>query len=351
MPSIAEKLHKDGQVVSRTHCLPLAAVLAMANASRLDYLEQVATIQRMITNREILPVKPGKKGSTNGRKPPLALFYHVPERKPDYGNQFDDELAGLHPLINTKYYRDNLFEYASDRPKVLLLDFALKHGDFTVNMTLNERSFDIFLKEKFLAAAPGKILGRCGGIDKLRDLACHDVVQKCQYWPFDGEIGYGMLVVENKDTYASLCECWGSGQRVFFGHPITTIVYGGGQEAFSTLPPIIDRAVGSEDIWYWGDFDWAGLRIFEKLAESCQAKPLREAYLLMFAKSARMVAERHKAGLNVSLPSMKAGQREVKCPIFWAAFTGQEIEDMLAVLRRGEYIPQECLNATDFKEG
>ena len=96
-------------------------------------------------------------------------------------------------------------------------------------------------------------------------------------------------------------------------------------------------------IYYFGDLDYEGIGIYEKLAvlyeKHCMIRPFGEAYLKMIEKADEIGME--------SMPVMKAGQNQKIGERFWSFFNKQDVEKMQELLQKGKYIPQEILSGKD----
>ena len=110
-------------------------------------------------------IKPVKAAGTNGKKPALYRFYWKREQKKDYRVLEEELKYQMHPMISVDYYLSHLENYERDRDYVLLLNRYLrgKQGQLVYPESVNERSFEVWYREKFLTREQGKkILGRCG---------------------------------------------------------------------------------------------------------------------------------------------------------------------------------------------
>ena len=126
------------------------------------YGEQHRYIMELIGQGRVRPVK---AAGTNGKSPALHLSYWLLEEKPDYSAWEEELTYRLHPKIGVDYYLALPEQYGKDRDDVLALDRYLREDAALLDYpeSVNERSFEIWNREKFLARGPGKtILKRCG---------------------------------------------------------------------------------------------------------------------------------------------------------------------------------------------
>lgn len=118
-----------------------------------EYRALYAKVMALIEGDSIKPVK---ASGTNGKSPALYREYWIIEEKQDMSNYLDELNYEIVPSISTDYYRTHIAQYIQDRPWVLLLNDYLKNNNFLTHMSENERSFDIWHREKFLKHEQGK---------------------------------------------------------------------------------------------------------------------------------------------------------------------------------------------------
>ena len=115
----------------------------------LDYQEQYEYIMKLLEKGQIKPVKASK---SNGKKPALYREYWVVEEQKDYSNYIEEIKYTFSTMISVDYYLAHLDMYEKDRIWVLMLnEYLKKHTDALLTPeSLNERSFEIWHREKFL---------------------------------------------------------------------------------------------------------------------------------------------------------------------------------------------------------
>ena len=120
-----------------------------------EYSEQYAYIMELVGSGRIKPVLASKK---NGKKPSLYREYWELEEKRDYSALKQELLFNLNPQIDITYYQHNLQTYDKERKDVLQLSSFLQNRAalLTKQVSYNERSFQIWQKEKFLRQGAGK---------------------------------------------------------------------------------------------------------------------------------------------------------------------------------------------------
>ena len=117
---------------------------------------------KLLEKGEIKPVKASKG---NGKKPTLYREYWIIEEQKDYSSYIEEIKYTFSTMLSVDYYLGRPDMYEKDRVWVLMLnEYLKKHTDALLTPeSLNERSFEIWHREKFLDREQGKkILKRCG---------------------------------------------------------------------------------------------------------------------------------------------------------------------------------------------
>lgn len=306
--------------------------------------------QKVMDLLEKNEIKPVKVSGTNGKKPALYKEYWMIETEED-NSSLMEELSYLYvPNISTDYYLNHLKQYREDREWVLMLNqfFKANREELEIPQSMNERSFDIWKREKFLKEEQGKkILKRCG--ISLEMLNLYETTEPLAYYVHTRETPQNLLIVENKDTFYSMRKHLLSGKNQILGITIGTLIYGAGKGIFRSFEdftlcaePYMSEKENA--IYYFGDLDYEGIGIYEKLAQvsrdNCIIRPFCEAYRKMNEKA-------EEAGIE-KMPLMKEGQNQNIGTIFWDFFETRDAEKMQKLLQKGQYIPQEILSIKDF---
>lgn len=295
-------------------------------------------------------LKPVKASGKNGKKPALYNEYWIIE-EPEDNSRYIEELSYLFvPMISTHYYLNHIQQYREDRQWLLLLNQYLKtnRDELQIPKSMNERSFEIWHREKFLKEEQGKrILKRCS--ISLEELNLYETTEPLAYYVHTRETPQNMLIVENKDTFYSMRRHLLSENSQILGTCIGTLIYGAGKgifrsfQDFSLCAEPYMREKGNV-IYYFGDLDYEGIAIYESLAslfnKECRIEPFAKGYLKMIEKA-------EEIGKN-GLPSMKEGQNKNIGAYFWDFFVKGSVDEMQRILQNGRYIPQEILAIGDF---
>lgn len=311
----------------------------------LPYIKQYDYIMMLLKDGSIVPLK---ASGTNGKRPALYREYWLAEKSKDYSALEDELKYRIIPQISVDYYLSHLEAYEQDREWVLMLNEYLK--DRSANLeyaeSLNERSFEIWGREKFLAKEQGrKILKHCGLDEDFLNI--YGTAEPLAYYSNTREVPQNLLILENKDTFYSMRRHLLEGNDKIFGVRMGTLIYGGGkriQRSFKDFEFCVEPYMKEDGnkIYYFGDLDYEGIGIYEGLAEMFAGRwkiePFCPAYEAMLKK----------AFLADKLPETKEQQNRNIEDVFFAFFTREQVRQMKRILERDEYVPQEILNITDF---
>lgn len=113
-------------------------------------------------------LKPIEASGVNGKKTSLYNRYWVLGEEKDY-SKYEEELTfQIHPLLDVSFYKNNWEKYEKERSYILQLsEYLTNHQNkLTQSETTNERSFEIFQREKFLSLEGGKSLLKRLGVSR-----------------------------------------------------------------------------------------------------------------------------------------------------------------------------------------
>lgn len=315
----------------------------LALCDKFEYKEQYAFIKQKINSGQIKPIK---SSGTNGKTPALPLkYWHVLEN--DFTKLKEELMFGLSAEITIEYYLNHLDVYEQDREAVIMLSNYFKNNahQLLTSMSLNERSYAIWKKEKFLGQDGGKrILKHCGiESDKLN---YYETSEPFSYFTINRDVPQTVLIIENKDTFYSMRQHLLDGHEKILGRRVDTLIYGAGKRILRSFK---DFDISSEPYLrhekncfiYFGDLDYEGILIYQQLrgvAEQINIKAFVEAYEAMIYKS---------NNIN-ELPLSKEQQNHSISEDFFDYFSEEIGDKMKLILELGRYIPQESLTRVDF---
>ena len=341
-----------------------------------EYLELHKKVLCLLEEGKIKPVKASGK---NGKRPALYKEYWLIEEQEDFSKYKEELLFDYVPLISTEYYLKHIKQYVEDRIWVQLLNEYLKTNreKLQIPKSINERSFDIWHREKFLKEEQGKkILNRCGL--SLENFNLYETTEPMAYYSHTKEVPQTMLIVENKDTFYSMRKFLLDGNSDIFGVKISTLIYGAGkgiyrsfEDFFLCLEPYMREE--NNVIYYLGDLDYEGILIYENLANLFEEEVEKQLLNLYYDKKesveefskinkkemellqikpfvlgyVKMLEKAKKIGISY-MPEMKKGQNFKIGTKFFNCFSKEIEEEFQRLLKNGRYIPQEIVSLEDF---
>ena len=310
-----------------------------------SYQEQYEYIRTLLEEEKIKPVLASK---TNGKKPALYQEYWILEQKKDYSSYIEEIQYGLSTLISVDYYLAHPDIYAEDRPFVRMLSEYLKEHMTALGVpkSTNERSFEIWHREKFLDREQGKkILRRC----KIEPdfLNIYRTTEPLAYYTNTRNTPQNLLILENKDPFFSMRNHLLNGHSEILGVEVGTLIYGAGKgilRSFEDFDLCAEPYMKHQEnqIFYFGDLDYEGIGIYENLAQRFvnrwEIRPFVPAYKAMLKKAEKVSA----------LPDTKEQQNRNINSEFFSWFDEEMAGKMKIILDMDKYIPQEILNCDDF---
>lgn len=316
----------------------------MQSHSHLPYSQQYEHIIDLLEAGKIRPVK---ASGTNGKKPTLYREYWLVEKQRDYSALEEELKFALLPLISVDYYLAHPEQYEKDRPWVLQLNDYLKNRKehLTYQESVNERSFEIWSREKFLSKEQGKRVLKCCGLEP-EFLNMYETAEPLAYYSHTRQTPQNLLILENKDTFYSMRRHLLEGNDRILGSRIGTLIYGAGKRiirSFKDFDICVEPYMKEKEnrIYYLGDLDYEGIGIYENLSEMFSEKweiiPFHPGYEAMLLKA-------EKVDL---LPETKEQQNRNVKGHFFSYFTKEQVDKMKIILEADRYIPQEILNAKD----
>ncbi len=256
-----------------------------------------------------------------------------------------NELVSLSPPIRIDYYVTHGDEYLRDRNYILRInDLILRREECEV-LTVNERSYELFGDEKAIGAPADAAVDGALILRNLR-LTLEDIRAKQVYEPFfwiekgfsnlQGKAERTVLIVENKDTFWTLQQAVTDG--VLAG--IHLVIYGEGNAILKKFEYIETVGGVPDDRYrYFGDIDWEGISIYNRLCARYPEYDIRPA-------TALYAFILQKAGPAGARPLRRPQRAGTLSPFldFFDARTGDAIRQIVTAER---YLPQEVLNTTD----
>lgn len=309
-----------------------------------SYTDMVQKVYELIEKDQISPIINSK---LNGKKPALYKAYRIHRVRKD-NSQLEDELKyQLMPMLSNDYYLRNFEAYRKDRLFVLSLNQYLREhkNNLLEAVSYNERSFEIWGREKFLLREGGTRILKNLGLSP-EELNVYDTTEPLAYYSHHKELPQKIIILENKDTFYSMRKSLLAGNTSILGVEIGTIIYGAGKsihKSFKDFTFCVEPYLNDSrnEILYFGDLDYEGIIIYETLhrdfVEKVNIKPFCNAYEAMI----------NKASIE-GLPKTKKGQNTNIGREFLSYFSQDMQDRIMEILRQSRYIPQEILQGKDF---
>ena len=303
-----------------------------------DYSDLYYIVRRLIDQGELTPIR---SSGTNGKSPALAEQYRAKEEQKDLTIYEEEMQFALSMKLNPNYYLDHMENYLLDRRDVMMFSKYVEREDaFSYPVSLNERSYEIFGKEKFLSGHGKKLLANLGY--DLSQINIYETREPLSYYIAEDDEAKDILITENLDPFYTIRDMMHQGENTICGIRFHAVVYGGGKRILNSFQDAstYDRQLFCKDsvVRYWGDLDFEGMGIFESFAERYAAIPFKEAYIAMIKKA---------KGKQLAKTAEKQNRNTGK--IFLSFFSEKQAEIMRDILLDDLYIPQEILNAGDYR--
>lgn len=308
------------------------------------YQSFAKAMEALVQEEVIRPVKTWKE---NGMHPVLYNGYQVILQE----DKLEDDLIHMlstqyHPEINVSYYFNHKAEYQQDKKYLLALNTFLRRNtalNKLSNITINERSFEIFHDEKWLLSKHGhNFLQRIGLT--LQDLRCYPTYEPFFYYQKPSrnaqkENTLNVLIVENKDTFFSLKKLFHKDINSWGKISFSLLIYGEGrkiEKSFSFFWELEEYRNCHVNFYYFGDLDPEGISIWFELQRKSgiNIKPFVFFYDMLINKYIH-VAQPIKKEQKTSTEAVQA---------FLAYFSAESITSICEIVSSNLYLPQEGLN-------
>jgi len=312
------------------------------NLKMPEYKELHQFIARHLDSGKLQPMK---NSGVNGKKPSLPLNYWINPPAKDYSHFIEELKYQLHPTLQNDYYLKNIKQYEKDRKSVQMLNrFIELNPQYTKrSISLNERAFEIWQREKFLQNEGGLRILKNLGLSKAA-LNIYETAEPIAYYTCIKDTPQNIIIIENKDTFYSMRRHLIEGASTICDLSIGTLIYGGGKsvsKAFGDFKLSVEPYLlhPENQFHYFGDLDYEGIGIYQQLAN------IFEYPLVPFYAGYQKMLQ--KADL-LELSKTKTGQKPHDGYSFWKGFNLVDVQTAQTILKQGNYIPQEILNIGDF---
>lgn len=254
----------------------------------------------------------------------------------------------LYSKFEKEKYRSNINLYIKHREKLIMLSEYFKHNrdKLEIQISINERSFEIFKDEKFLKDESSLVKEIFNVIDlNINALNFYYTPEPFFYFTINNQVN-NILIVENKDTFYTIRKLFMENKSIFFGIDFSTVIYGEGKKIINSFEDIFYNNnltyLNKEEcvFYYWGDIDREGFWIYETLKEKYESQKIElliDAYLRMIHESK-----------DTNLRNNKK-QQKMK-PADFSEFNLKTAEYIQDIVYSDKYIPQEILSYRILRE-
>ncbi|WP_092469116.1 Wadjet anti-phage system protein JetD domain-containing protein [Desulfotruncus arcticus] len=272
----------------------------------------------------------------NYKDPSLANKYAIKKDALKLHHQQIKQLQlTVHPLISLdRYYKLSEKEWEKDYKYIKKIDAYLKNkGVPQLPVSMPQRSYELVADEKWLEAGGTKVLERLGVGEQLKIEQTPDPLMLAVAPKRFTSLSHLHLVVENKTTYYALAD-------ILCETAFTSLIYGQGWKASANLaylPKQLNLPGCEHIIYYFGDLDAEGIRIWWYINEKIKTTPAVAFYRALLTKQA-------KYGKQTQRPDRRA---LAQFSAYFSRDAGQQLSNLLA---EGRYYPQEALSKDELQE-
>lgn len=317
-----------------------------------DYVEYHKIVEKLAEEGLILPVV---SSGSNGMNPPLYKRYSIYKPEQSFDN-YIEEIRLLSGSFNVEGYLDDRQKYSEHRAWVQILNIFIKSNNqaLAVQLSINERSFQIFGKEKALKEDKNlhSVLNFNPAIRNVLNFYMtpepffiHRITE------IKGNIN--VLIIENKDTWYTLKSIMKPDMNTLFGISFDILLYGEGKKVSRRLDSLteFDTSFFKDNkttYYYFGDLDYEGIGIFidlQYINPGLNIKLFGRLYSWMLEEATKLLKSN---GIKFELPQTKEKQSRKSMAVFWREFDSEESRLINIMLEEGRYIPQEILNRECF---
>lgn len=307
---------------------------------QLEVFSNTSTYEQLAEEIQLL-VEEGvlsgvKSAGQNGKKPSLFYKYRIQKAKlrQDIHQEIERARLRLHPsLCLDEYFRSSPYRWYKDLPYIEKISEYLNQNGFPVEEEpAPHRSLALVGDEKWIQEKGGEsLLVRLGIWNKLNIIPVHDPLSFAFNPKAMAGGEYLHLIVENKTTYEGLL---GALTETSF----TTLIYGKGFNIVKSIEHFLRQIPleGRHILYYFGDIDWEGIKIWHLLNQKMEVHPAVPFYELALTKQSIPVKKDQQ-------PNKEANEA------FFVYFDEPVIQQVLETLNQKQYFPQEVLSSKELR--
>ena len=318
-------------------------------AHGIDYTEYCELIIKLTKANLIKPII---SSGPNGMSPTLYKRYQALKEEISYDSLIN-EIKHLNHNFNIEGYIINPSRYNKHREYIIVLDNFLKVNKdiLETQVSINERSFQIFHKEK--ALKEDKDLLSILNLNSNLKEALNYYYTPEPFFTYEVNVKnndtslINILIIENKDTWYTLRKILMPTCNNLFGIDFNLIIYGEGKKIIRSTNSLTDFNEATlpnrkSKYYYFGDLDYEGIDIFKNLRDNNKTLNIQ----LMVPLYVKMI----QLSSGIDLPVTKELQQPKDLNEFLNYFDEVDSNKIQRILNNRRYIPQEIISFIDFSE-
>jgi hypothetical protein len=280
-------------------------------------------------------LEPVKSQKYNGRIPALYKMYRVVTETPEWVKK---EIL-LFKHIDTSYYINNPSKYPQDQKYLWMLERFRNENTISEEVSVNERSYQIFKDEKFIISPQGrKILQRTK--EGPNTLKYYLTYEPLFIFPIQAKPTLNsVLIIENKDTFRTLFKylpfnnkleeliidglCWGEGKKILKSFDFVKEI------------PFID--LNKTTFYYAGDIDPEGISIAMSLITRYSYAKVK----IMVPLYKWLIDKEWENPPKIKTENQQCTENDMLN--FLSLFDSATAHKIKSLLASGHYVPQEAL--------
>ena len=312
-----------------------------------DYLAFAKAIQFLLDSSFLKPVSPKLTNRLNPELPIRIRKVKKTENKKKLAEQLQNLMKTIHPAISLGHYKNNLHEIDIDLPLILKICSFLNENKNYIEISMNERSFQIFNDEKFLASYEGEALLKKINLNFSR-LFCYKTYEPFfyyfskNYYSYCNFKEYNAIIIENKDTFFSLKKLMMNGKYFLNNIPYDILIYGEGKKIEKSISFIHELNLENIQFSYFGDLDPEGISILYRLLQNNKynISPniiLYKELIFRFQQKARIINKQQQ-------------KENIHLEFFYKYFDIEFQIKVINMFKNNLYLPQEALSKDILEE-
>lgn len=294
-----------------------------------------ATIVKELIEEGVLTEKNPKNNNNKEIQLAFKLGINHYELKKDFIKHIKDASFSMVDSIDLQaYFKLSEETWNKELPYIKKVNEYILLNKLPVDyVTAQERSFHIVGDEKWIDEKGGKkILGRINIWDKLKITSANDpLMMAVNSFQFSKSEHYH-LIVENKATFLALME-------VLKDTKFTSLIFGSGWKIVSNIV-MLEKQLGikgTHKLYYFGDLDHEGISIWNSLNQKIRTELAIDFYTELLKKPYSIGKETQQ-------------KNEIALKNFIKNYNSKEQENILKLLEKGAYLPQEGLGKDELQD-